>query len=131
VQFEHDVKVDRDVRVWIDPGGGITIRAADPSGDPVEISSGQARDLAEVLLRFAESTTRSDEPGRVLGQASATTESVSRSVDSRLRRRAWWPRIGRNSSRRAASEPSPIEQSEESVVTRSLAMSAQRVLEWC
>jgi hypothetical protein len=54
VQFEHDVKVDRDVRVWIDPGGGITIRASGPSGDPVEISSGQAREQADALLRFAD-----------------------------------------------------------------------------
>jgi hypothetical protein len=52
--FEHDVQIDRDVRVWIDPDGGITIRAIDPVGDPVEISSSQARWLAETLTKFAD-----------------------------------------------------------------------------
>jgi hypothetical protein len=52
--FEHEVHADRDVQAWIDPVGGITIRAVAPSGDAVEISSDQARDLAHALLKFAD-----------------------------------------------------------------------------
>lgn len=42
-----------DVRLWIDPGGGVTIKAITAEGDPVELSSAQARDLAAALLEAA------------------------------------------------------------------------------
>jgi hypothetical protein len=42
------------VRVWLDPGGGITIRAVTPEGDPVELSSTQARQLASFLCELAD-----------------------------------------------------------------------------
>lgn len=45
-------KIDVDVRLWLDPGGGITLKAADPQGDPVELSAAQARRLAEALLKL-------------------------------------------------------------------------------
>jgi len=47
-------QVDDDVRVWIDSGGGITIKAVTPEGDPVEISAAQARKLAAALSEAAE-----------------------------------------------------------------------------
>ncbi len=43
-----------DVVVWLDPGGGITIKTVEPHGDPVELSSAEARRLAERLLELAE-----------------------------------------------------------------------------
>jgi hypothetical protein len=49
---EHEWRVD-DVHVWIDPDGGITIKAATPKGDPVEISSDQAKQLADALVEAA------------------------------------------------------------------------------
>jgi hypothetical protein len=56
--FDHQIEVDRDVRAWIDPGGGIMLLAAEPvsgvRGDPVEITSKQARDLGLALIRFAD-----------------------------------------------------------------------------
>jgi hypothetical protein len=42
-----------DVSVWIDEGGGITIKAVTPAGDPVELSSTQARRLAALLNELA------------------------------------------------------------------------------
>lgn len=42
-----------DVSVWLDAGGGITIKAVTQSRDPVELSAAQARELAAVLLRLA------------------------------------------------------------------------------
>jgi len=52
---EHElVRVDDDVAVWLDPDGGITIKAATREGDPVELSSTQARKLAEALVRLAD-----------------------------------------------------------------------------
>jgi hypothetical protein len=50
---EHTHNLDDDVRVWLDEGGGITIRAVTPEGDPVELSSTQARQLAQALLQLA------------------------------------------------------------------------------
>jgi len=47
-------RIDDDARVWLDPGGGITIKAVTPDGDPVELSSTQARQLAQALLDLAE-----------------------------------------------------------------------------
>jgi hypothetical protein len=48
------IHIDPHVVVWLDSGGGVTIRAVDPNGDPAEISATQARRLAEVLGRLAE-----------------------------------------------------------------------------
>ncbi len=50
---EQTYDVDDDVRVWLDPGGGVTIKAVTLEGDPVELSSGQARQLAQALLQLA------------------------------------------------------------------------------
>jgi hypothetical protein len=47
-------QVDDDVRLWLEPGGGITLRAVTVEGDPVEISSKQARDLAAALIEAAD-----------------------------------------------------------------------------
>jgi len=42
-----------DARLWFDPGGGITIHAVTPEGDPVELSADQARAIAAVLEELA------------------------------------------------------------------------------
>jgi hypothetical protein len=42
-----------DVRVWLDPSGGITIKAVTAEGDPVELSASQAQALADALIRLA------------------------------------------------------------------------------
>ncbi len=42
-----------DVVVWLDPGGG-TIKTVEPPGDPVELSSTEARRLAERLIELAD-----------------------------------------------------------------------------
>jgi hypothetical protein len=47
-------EIDRDVRVWLDPGGGITIKAVTAEGDPVELSAAQARRIAAVLSELAD-----------------------------------------------------------------------------
>ncbi len=47
----HDI--DEDVAVWLDPDGGITLKAVTREGDPVELSSSQARRLAEALNLLA------------------------------------------------------------------------------
>lgn len=49
----HDYVVD-DVHVWLDPAGGITIKAVTAYGDPVELSATQARLLASQLLELAD-----------------------------------------------------------------------------
>jgi hypothetical protein len=51
--FERLYEID-DVRVWLDPGGGVTIQAVTASGDPVELSSAQARRLASCLVELAD-----------------------------------------------------------------------------
>jgi hypothetical protein len=43
-----------DVRVWLDESGGIAIKAVTSSGDPVELSSTQARLLADILNQLAD-----------------------------------------------------------------------------
>jgi hypothetical protein len=48
------IQVDDDVAVWFDAGGGITIKAVTPEGDPVELSSTQARQLARALVDLAD-----------------------------------------------------------------------------
>jgi hypothetical protein len=53
MNVEQTPSADDDVRVWLDAGGGITIRAVTPEGDPVELSSAQARQLAQELLQLA------------------------------------------------------------------------------
>lgn len=50
--------VDDDVRLWLDPEGGITLKAATPDGDPVELSSAQARSLAAALNEAADRDDR-------------------------------------------------------------------------
>lgn len=54
--MESEIQIHEvdDVRVWVDPGGGITISAVTGSGDPVELSSTQARRLADLLLELAD-----------------------------------------------------------------------------
>lgn len=43
-----------DVRVWLDPGGGVTIHASTSHGDPVELTARQARTLADCLRQLAD-----------------------------------------------------------------------------
>jgi len=45
--------VDDDVLLSIDPDGGIAIKAVTDEGDPVELSSSQARRLAAALQEAA------------------------------------------------------------------------------
>jgi hypothetical protein len=47
-------EIDRDIRIWLDPGGGITIKAVTAEGDPVELSAAEARRIAAVLIEFAD-----------------------------------------------------------------------------
>ncbi|MDX6514524.1 MAG: hypothetical protein QOH73_190 [Gaiellaceae bacterium] len=47
-------QVDDDVHLWLDPSGGITLKAVTAQGDPVELSETQARNLAAALLDAAE-----------------------------------------------------------------------------
>jgi hypothetical protein len=47
-------EIDRDGRVWLDPGGGITIKAVTAEGDPVELSAAQARRIAALLTELAD-----------------------------------------------------------------------------
>jgi hypothetical protein len=47
-------EVDADIRAYVDPGGGITMKAATPEGDPVELSAAQARRLAALLMELAD-----------------------------------------------------------------------------
>jgi hypothetical protein len=47
-------RVDHDVHLWLDPEGGITLKAVTPEGDPVELSSAQARSLAAALIEAAD-----------------------------------------------------------------------------
>ena len=47
------INVD-DVRVWLDESGGIAIKAVTSSGDPVELSSAEARLLADILNQLAD-----------------------------------------------------------------------------
>jgi hypothetical protein len=48
------IRPNEDVAAWLDPGGGITIKAVTRQNDPVELSSTQARRPAEVLLDLAD-----------------------------------------------------------------------------
>jgi hypothetical protein len=50
---ERKYELDPDVRVWIDPDGGITIKAVTVFGDPVELSATEARQLADALIGLA------------------------------------------------------------------------------
>jgi hypothetical protein len=43
-----------DVRVWADPNGGVRIKAVTSEGEPVRLSSTQARRIAEVLMDLAD-----------------------------------------------------------------------------
>jgi hypothetical protein len=48
------IRPDEDVAVWLAPDGGINIKAVTVESDPVELSSTQARQLAEALLTLAD-----------------------------------------------------------------------------
>jgi hypothetical protein len=54
VASNHHDQIDPDIRVWLDPTGGITIKAVTPEGDPVELSAAQARKVAELLSELAD-----------------------------------------------------------------------------
>jgi hypothetical protein len=43
-----------DVHLWLDAGGGITLKAVTAEGDPVELGSEQARRLAAALIEAAD-----------------------------------------------------------------------------
>ena len=45
---------DDEIRVWAEPGGPIMMKAVTQAGDPVELSEGEARKVAEVLVRLAD-----------------------------------------------------------------------------
>jgi hypothetical protein len=45
--------IDDDVNLWLDPEGGITLKAVTKDGDPVELSASQARRLADALGELA------------------------------------------------------------------------------
>ena len=42
------------VRACLDPGGGMSLKAMTPEGDPVELSASEARSLARILLDLAD-----------------------------------------------------------------------------
>jgi len=44
---------DEAVRIWIEQGSSIHIKAATTSNDPVELSESEALEIAEVLRSFA------------------------------------------------------------------------------
>ena len=52
--WQRSWQVDDDLLLWLDPDGGITLKAVTVGRDPVEISSKQARDLAAALIEAAE-----------------------------------------------------------------------------
>ena len=43
-----------DVRVWLEEDSSVHIKAVTQSNDPIELSPGQARQLAAVLVELAE-----------------------------------------------------------------------------
>lgn len=45
---------DGDIVVWSEQSSSICLKAITPVGDPVELSSDEARDLANELLRLAD-----------------------------------------------------------------------------
>lgn len=47
-------RIGDEVSVWLDPGGGITIKAVTAEGDPVELSASEARELASALRDLAD-----------------------------------------------------------------------------
>jgi hypothetical protein len=47
-------RIGEEVRLWLDPDGGITLSAATREGDPVELTSGDARRLAAALGALAD-----------------------------------------------------------------------------
>ncbi|QQS07106.1 MAG: hypothetical protein IPK50_09465 [Fibrobacterota bacterium] len=48
-KFDHD-----EIRVWIEQGTSIHIKAISPFGDPVELTEVDARNLASYLNRMAD-----------------------------------------------------------------------------
>jgi len=49
---EHISISDGEVRAWIEQGESVHIKAVTREGDPVELSVGQARRLAQSLLKL-------------------------------------------------------------------------------
>ncbi|MDB5425897.1 MAG: hypothetical protein JWQ29_3313 [Phenylobacterium sp.] len=43
-----------EVKVWIADGGSIHLKTCEPSGDPVELTEEDARELAAILTRLVE-----------------------------------------------------------------------------
>jgi hypothetical protein len=52
---------DGDVCVWIEQEGSISIKAVTSFGDPVELSTDEAKDLVDALLRFISEIESLDE----------------------------------------------------------------------
>jgi hypothetical protein len=52
--MSHQLFGGDEVRVWVEPGGPIMLRAVEPSGDPVELNEDQAIELADLLRRLAD-----------------------------------------------------------------------------
>lgn len=50
---DHFESSDGDVRVWIEQGSAIHIKAISEYNDPVELNAEQALELAQVLQRLA------------------------------------------------------------------------------
>lgn len=50
----NDVFRLNDVRLWLDPDGGIMLQAVSQGGDPVELNSSEIRRLAAHLLVLAD-----------------------------------------------------------------------------
>lgn len=43
---------DGDVRVWINEGGAISLKAVDSHGDPIELSEDEAMEISLVLQKL-------------------------------------------------------------------------------
>lgn len=48
-RFDHD-----EIRVWIEQGESIHLKAISPCGDPVELNALEARSLAQLLFMLAD-----------------------------------------------------------------------------
>ena len=70
-----------DIRVWIDPDCGIAIKAVTFHGNPVELSTPEARQLADALIRLAVEYESEEQP------AVALRETQQRLISGGGRRR--------------------------------------------
>jgi hypothetical protein len=52
------IELDDDLRLWLDPDGGMALKAITPEGDPVELTASQARELASALVALADQDGR-------------------------------------------------------------------------